>query len=729
MQPLHLAIIWHHHQPYYADDVADEVELPWVRLHGSKDYWGMARHLEQHLGIRVTINLVPSLVLQLLDYAEHGREDRLLRIARIPADSLSRDEALYLLEQGFMANLDHMIRPQPRYYELWRLRGPEFRQPERALRRFRTQDLRDLQVWANLAWIHPLAFEQDPELDELRRKERGFTEEEKLWILERQLELVREVLPKYRKLMEQGRIEISTSPFFHPILPLLLDRRLARAAHPELPLPAYDGGYPEDARWHVREALDYMQSVLARRPAGMWPSEGAVCDAMVPLLADEGVRWIATDEQILTLSVDGRVSREAGTGYVRNPHLLYQPWWALAEDRSLAVLFRDRALSDLIGFHYQKVEPRAAAADFLSKLHAIRHAVDSDTRPPLVTIVLDGENSWEYYPGGGVEFLRVLYGELQRADWVRTCSVSEYLTDYPPDDTLPRLFPGSWVDHSFAIWIGHEEDRRAWDLLDRTRQQLVDAEQDGRLDRATSARAWREIYIAEGSDWFWWYGDEHPSAQIELFDYLFRKHLQNVYALLGQTVPAELLQPIHIEKRVAAYSQPTAFLNVQPDGQPRFFEWTGAGLYVANGTRGRPGRMGQMCTALWFGFSREELYVRLDTVERTRDALRVIDVIRFVFLKPCDLIIELAKPSDAARSVRISRNGRPLSPPAPVRIGVDAVLEMTVPLALLDGRPGTSVSFFVELFHGPTSVDRLPREGTIDTAVPQEDFEVAMWMA
>ena len=728
MQPLHLAIIWHHHQPYYADDVADEVEMPWVRLHGSKDYWGMATHLEQHPGIRLTVNLVPSLVLQLLDYAEHGREDRLLRISRIPADSLSRDEAMYLLEQGFMANLDHMIRPQPRYYELWRLRGPQFRQPERALRRFRTQDLRDLQVWTNLAWIHPIAFEQDPELDELRRKERYYTEEEKLWILERQLELVREVLPKYRALMERAQIEISTSPFFHPILPLLLDRRLARAAAPELPLPAYEGGYPEDARWHVQEALEYMQSVLGKRPVGMWPSEGAVCEQMVPLLADQGVRWIATDEEILTRSVDGRVGREPDTGYVRNPHLLYRPWRIAVDGRQLDVLFRDRALSDLIGFHYQKVDPQSAATDFLNKLHAIRHAVNSGP-PPLVTVVLDGENSWEYYPGGGVAFLRTLYGELQRADWVRTSAVSDYLTQYPPEETLPRLFPGSWVDHSFNIWIGHEEDRRAWELLDRTRRHLVDAHRQGRGDQSVHARAWREIYIAEGSDWFWWFGDEHVTAQRDLFDYLFRKHLQNVYALLGDTVPAELLQPIHEEQRIEPYSQPTALLDVRADGQPRFFEWTGAGVYVANGVKNTTSRLGQLCTALWFGFSRDWLHVRIDTAEPARDALRSVDVIRVVVLQPLETTIELVQPTATSHSIRINQAGRRVSAESSVRFGIDAVLELSVPLELLRAAPGAEVSFFVELFQGPTSVDRVPREGTIETHVPQEDFEVAMWLA
>ncbi len=730
MQPVYLAFLWHHHQPYYPDDVGDSVPVPWVRLHGSKDYWGMAKHLEQHPEVRATFNLTPSLIQQLLDYTDHGREDDLLRICRIPADSLSEDEAVYLLQHGFSCHLDHMIRPHPRYYQLWRMRGPRLRDPKRVLKRFRVHDLRDLQVWANLVWIHSLAFELDPQLAELRRKERNFTEDEKLWVLERQLELVREVLPSYVRLAERGQIELTTSPYYHPILPLLLDKTLAQVATPALPLPERMGAYPEDAEWHVREAMSTAAQVYGKPPRGMWPPEGAVCEGMVPLLVRHGVEWIAADEEILSLSLDGRVGREPHTGFVRNPHLLYRPWSIERDGAELQIVFRDQALSNLIGFHYQHVPAPAAVDDFLGKLLAIRHAVGSNY-VPIVPVILDGENCWEHYPQGGVPFLRRLYDELSRTDLVRTCTISEYLDEYGDGDRLPRLFPGSWIHHNFAIWIGHEEDRTAWDLLDETRQVLVEATEQRDLAPSTAELAWREIYIAEGSDWFWWFGDEHPSPYAHVYDYLFRKHLQNVYRLLEEQPPAKLSQPIHVERRIVPYSQPTAPLDVTVDGRTSFFEWLGAGCYEPEvAANGFPREAGCLIKRLWFGFGAEELFVRLDSERAAAEVLRNVDAVRVTFSRPKPLVIEIERPASEAAVVKVLRNGRPVQwEHAHVRWAVEAVAELSVHLELLGAGASSPVAFMVELFRGPTSIDRVPREGVLETSVPGEDAYAAAWIA
>lgn len=730
MQPVYLAFLWHHHQPYYPDDVGDGVRVAWVRLHGSKDYWGMARHLEEHPHVRATFNLSPSLVIQLLDYAEHGREDDLLQISRIPADSLSEDQAIYLLEHGFSCHLDHMIRPHPRYYQLWRLRGPSLVNPERVLKRFGTRELRDLQVWANLAWIHPLAFEQDEQLEELRRKERYYTEDEKLWVLEKQLELVRDVLPSYLRLAERGQIELTVSPYFHPILPLLLNKELALVALPHIRLPELLEPYPEDAEWHVREAVKLATDVFGKPPRGMWPSEGAVCEEMVPVIARHGVEWIATDEEILTLSLDGRVAREPHTGYVKNPHLLYRPWSIERDGAELQVLFRDQALSNAISFHYQRLPAAAAVDDFIGRLLDIRQAVGGD-HPPIVPVILDGENCWEHYPQGGVPFLRRLYGELRRSDLVRTCTISEYLDEYGDGDRLPRLFPGSWIHHNFCIWIGQEEDRIAWNLLAETRRRLVDASSEQQVSGEILQRAWREIYIAEGSDWFWWFGDEHPTPYAQLYDRLFRKHLQNVYRLLGEQPPASLAQPIHIERRAPSFQEPTGKLRVVVDGRASFFEWMGAGLYVPNGlVDGIKREQPRVVKALWFGFSDQELCLRLDTRVPAADALRSIDAIRVTFNRPTQLTIEIQRPVGERSQVSIIRNGWTVQQqPEEVRWAVDRVAEMSIDLGLLGAGPRDTVAFLVELYRGPTSVDRLPREGTLEVVIPGEDYYASTWIA
>ncbi len=334
---------------------------------------------------------------------------------------------------------------------------------------------------------------------------------------------------------------------------------------PDVALPAYRGGYAEDAAEHVRRAVASHRERFGRDPRGMWPSEGSVCQSLIPLLAEHGIRWIATDEEILACSTHGLVGRDS-RGYVRNPDRLYRPWRLREDGSELAIVFRDHSMSDQVGFHYQRSPGPVAAGDFLGKVHAIRDACRHDPAA-LVPVILDGENCWEYYPDGGVSFLRSLYHGAARDPRIRPVRVDEFLAEHPPreSDTLPRLFAGSWISHNFAIWIGHPEDNRAWDALHQAREFLVNEGHSGRHDAAALERAWEEIYIAEGSDWFWWFGDDHSSAQDALFDHLFRKHLRNVYTLLGCDPPGSLFTPI-ARGGAASTARPACEL---PAGQAR----------------------------------------------------------------------------------------------------------------------------------------------------------------
>ena len=352
MADIALAFLWHQHQPYYPDDVAGENPMPWVRLHGVKDYYGMALHLLEFPEMRCTINLVPSLLVQLLAYTDHGASDRFLDVSRVPADGLSEADGLFLLDHFFMANPDHMIRPFPRYGELYQRRGLGAARPREALRRFKPADLRDLQVWFNLAWVHPLAVERDDGLRALRDKGRNYTEDDKSALLTNTWTSSARCCRCTASWPRAGQVELTTTPFYHPILPLLLDKKLAREAMPDAALPHHTAGYPDDAALHVRTAVEQHARLFGAAPRGMWPAEGSVCQAMIPLLAQHGVRWIATDEEILSASTAGAVSRD-GKGHVNNPELLYRPYKVREGDAELGIVFRDHALSDLIGFHYQ----------------------------------------------------------------------------------------------------------------------------------------------------------------------------------------------------------------------------------------------------------------------------------------------------------------------------------------------------------------------------------------
>lgn len=727
MQAVALALMWHQHQPYYPDDVSGENPMPWVRLHGTKDYIGMVLHLEEVPEFRCTINLVPSLLVQIQAYAG-GATDKHLQVSRMPADGLSREDASYLLDNFYMAFADTMIRPHARYWELYQQRGLGVDSAKQALPRFRDRDLRDLQVWSNLAWMHPLLFEKDPDLAEFLAKGRRYTENEKDWLLDKQRAILGEIIPRHRKLAASGQVELTTTPFYHPILPLLLDKRLAREAMPDVALPAHKDGYPEDAEYHVRKAVESHREHFGEKPRGMWPSEGSVCQGLVPLLARHGIEWIATDEEILGCSTHGKVSRD-GRGHVRHPELLYRAWKAQDGGHSLGLVFRDHALSDQIGFHYQRTPGPIAAGDFLAKAHAIGHACRYQAST-IIPVVLDGENCWEYYPDGGVSFLRGLYQTVARDPRLEPVTIGEHLRRHPPSEALPRLFAGSWISHNFAIWIGHPEDNRAWDELHETRQFLIAAARSGQHDEVVLKRAWDELYIAEGSDWFWWYGDDHSSALDSLFDHLFRKHLRNVYTLLDAEPPGTLFQPISRSGPTRIlHNEPLSFLRVKIDGRATYFEWADAARYVCGNDRGTMTLVAKgLLSEARFGFSPERLLLRLDTHGGpAREQLVGVDRLRVAFVDPPEWEVWVERPGESRPIGSIRHRGELSSNGVVVEVATDRVLEVGVPFGRLGLKAGDPIRFYVELFEGETSLDRAPREGVFELPVPTPDYERVMW--
>jgi alpha-amylase/alpha-mannosidase (GH57 family) len=732
MHEVSLAFFWHQHQPYYPDDVANENPMPWVRLHGTKDYWGMAMLLREVPELHATINLVPSLLQQLLAYTDGGHQDVHQRVSLTPADGLSEEDAYFLMDNFFMVHPDQMIRPFPRYHELYRKRGLGVDSADKARKRFNKKDVIDLQCWSNLVWIHPLAFEIDADLAEFKNKGRGWTEKEKQWLMEKQMELLRQVVPLHRELVERGQVELTTTPFYHPILPLLCDKRLARRAMPNVMLPKHLDGYPEDAREHIRRSVEFHEKLFGQKPRGMWPSEGSVCQGVIPAIAEAGIQWIGTDEEILSCSTDGWVARD-GNGYLRNPEMLYRPWRAEEQGRSVQLVFRDHAMSDQIGFHYQRYQPEHAVNDFIGKLEAIGSATGGNAghRPTLVSIILDGENCWEYYPNAGVDFLRGVYRRVAQHPRIKPVRIADYLARWPATDKIGHLFPGSWIQHNFGIWIGHPECNRAWDLVFETRQWLVAVTTRKSKPAENIAQAWEELFIAEGSDWFWWFGDSHSSAQDGLFDRLFRKHLQNVYQVLGEQPPTELARPIRQGIRYAqGYTAPTGLLKVKVDGRRSYFEWINAGHYLCGGSRGTMSMVTQgYISNLYFGFDTERLLLRLDSRGGPfREQLADVDAIRVVFLQPEGFELLVTHPSRREPQVQLWRHGAVMAG-AHAEAAADNLFEAAVTFRSLARKTDEPVYFYFELLKDKLPIERVPHEGAIETVVPSPDYELIMWQA
>jgi alpha-amylase/alpha-mannosidase (GH57 family) len=702
----------------------------------------MALHLLEVPEMRCSINLVPSLLVQLHAYTDKGATDRFLDVARIPAKDLSKEDAHFLLDHFFMAAPDQMIKPWPRFWELYQRRALGRNTARDALRRFHERDLRDLQTLYNLAWVHPLIFEQDADLKSLRDKGRHYSEDDKKHVLDKHLSICKQIVPLHKKLVENGQVELTTTPFYHPILPLLFDKRLAREAMPDAKLPRNTGGYLDDAELHVRRAIQHHAELFGAPPHGMWPAEGSVCQPMIPLLARHGIRWIATDEGILNQSTQGFVGRDH-QGHLRNPSHLYRPYKVREGEHELSIVFRDHALSDMIGFHYQRSNGPDAAQDFVRHLHNIRAAIPAD-EPVLVSVILDGENCWEHYPDGGVPFLRSLYQLCTRDKQIRPVKLGDYLNDHPPRDTLPHLFAGSWINHNFAIWVGHDEDNTAWDLLHKTREHLRQRDEGGRMKderekslRSESSfilhpssldRAWEELYIAEGSDWFWWYGDDHSCAQDALFDQLFRKHLENVYRLLGDPVPAELSRAIKKSVLRLAHTLPRAFLDPKIDGREMYFEWANAGLYHCTSERGVMGSNSPgSFTDVYFGFNRSELLVRIDFDLPARNALQSFDILRIGFEEPGECELRIYHPGKPMQSWKWYVKGEPIAAADKIKVGIERIAECSIAFDLLGVTANQPVQFCVELLENQQSRDRAPRAGNIAFNRPPAEFEQIMW--
>src|ERR1700680_3264575 len=613
MPALRVIILWHQHQPFYKDLVTGEYRLPWVRLHALKDYYGMVKLLDEFPNVHQTFNLVPSLITQIQDYVEGTAQDPFLKVSARPAKDLTATERRFALQYLFQANPVHMIGRYPRYHALWeRFRGAGD-SPERADKYFQAQDFTDLQVLSQIAWFDEF-FLEDPEIAALINKGQGYSLEDQAFVISRQRQLVGEVIPAHATAAQQGRIEISTSPFYHPILPLVCDTNMGAISTPGLPLPQNRFRHPEDAREQLRRGLDLHQRVFGVRPVGVWPSEGSVSEEVLAIAQDLGVKWMATDEGVLGRSLGINFARD-GEGRLSAPgaEKLYTIHQFENGPTQMHMIFRDHTISDLIGFVYSGMPAQDAANHLIHNIWQAARPVLDQGRDAVVSIILDGENAWEYYPRSGREFLRRFYDKLQCEPGVEAVTVSEAIARHHDFGGLTSLVPGSWINANFNVWIGAPEDNRSWDYLYHARNFYAEAA--GRATEAQRKLALEELFIAEGSDWNWWYGPEHHSANDREFDELYRKHLSNVYQALGATAPDYLAQPISGIATRPEFTPQTHYIHPHINGDMvRYFEWMGAAVHTADHRAGAMHGKQFLVDCVHAGIDETHVYGRLDFV-------------------------------------------------------------------------------------------------------------------
>src|SRR5271169_4204141 len=460
MNRIHLCVLWHMHQPQYRDPEAGRYVLPWTRLHAVKDYWGMVKVLQETPEFHATFNVVPSLGMQLEEYASGKFDEPWFALAFKKTDELTREDKVEILARAFQLNHERLMSRWPRFVELYewsRVAGGA-----QALVTFTARDWRDLQVLSQLAWMDEEWLAKDPVISRLANRGKDFSEKDKLDLKVKEIELVGMVLPAYREAAARGQIEISTTPFYHPILPLLCDSDIARVANPATPLPRRAFRRPEDAREQLRRAKEYHERVFGTKPVGLWPSEGSVSDQSLTIAAEEGFQWFGTDEGVLGRTLNVGFFRDAN-GIPANAERMYQPWRVKLAQTGITGLFRDHHLSDLVGFVYSRMDSRAAASDLHGRMRHLAEKVGSD-KPITICLFLDGENAWEYYPGNGRQFLREFYGLVQSDPDFRALTASEAVAAATDTPTTGGIFPASWINANFDVWIGHHEDVAAWEL-------------------------------------------------------------------------------------------------------------------------------------------------------------------------------------------------------------------------------------------------------------------------
>jgi alpha-amylase/alpha-mannosidase (GH57 family) len=611
MPVLRVILLWHQHQPFYKDLVTGEYRLPWVRLHGLKDYYGMVKLLDEFPNVHQNFNLVPSLMVQIQDYVAGTAHDPFLNVAAKPAKDLSLEERRFALQYLFQANPQNVIGRYPRYRELWERFRQHGDHPERAERYFQAQDFTDLQVLSQIAWFDEFFLEEN-DIASLVAKGRHYSLDDQKFVIARERELLARVLPAHAEAAKKGSIEISATPFYHPILPLLCDSSAGATSSPGLPLPQNRFRHPEDAREQLLRGLDLHEKVFGVRPRGIWPSEGSVSEEVLAIAHNLGVKWMATDEGVLGRSSGVFFAREGGG---RLPaHLgekLYNIHCYESGSTVMHMLFRDHTISDLIGFVYSGMPPADAAGHLIGNIKEAARPVLEQGRDAVVSIILDGENAWEYYPKSGREFLRRFYDALEREPGLEALTISEAIARHKDFGKLTSLTPGSWINANFNVWIGAPEDNRAWDYLYQAREHF--AQNAARASEAQRKLAFDELLIAEGSDWNWWYGPEHHSANDRDFDELYRKHLSNVYQALGAIPPDSLAQPITgLEVRPSFVPQ-TAYIHPRVAGDKvRYFEWMGAAIYTADHRAGAMHGKQFLLDSVYAGIDATSLYGRLD---------------------------------------------------------------------------------------------------------------------
>ncbi|MBR6301966.1 hypothetical protein IKR55_04435, partial [bacterium] len=536
---LSIAFLWHMHQPVYQLTANGDYLMPWVRLHAVKDYLDMALWVDKFENLKLNFNFVPILLDAIIEYAEKGAHDLHSRMLIIPENELTDKDKTYILTNFFDANYQTMILPNEEYHRLYKIAQTD---ETNDISIFTNQEYADLTALFNLAWIDPSYIASDKRLKELVKKGKNYTTEERIEILEIQREIMRKIIPVLKKLINDHKIEITTSPYYHPILPILLDyKNIKKNTADDDDIALLDT--ESDAQIQTKMALDRVEEIFGVRPKGIWPSEQCISQKTLDMFSSLGVEWSISDEGILANSIDFEFEHDF-KAYIQEPYHLLKTYTYKTNNSDIKMIFRESTIPNLISFEYPSHNPIATANDLYDRIKIMQSKIlSSPDEEHLLTIAMDGENCWENYMEDGASFLKTLYTLISEDESLETVLISDYLENTKEDKPLNKIAAGSWLNRNFKLWIDEPVKDLAWTYLSRVRRDLADfAKREPSNPNIELAR--RELFICEGSDWFWWYGEPNDSGRDNIFDFIFRTHLKNIYRYLEIQPPQYLDDPL-----------------------------------------------------------------------------------------------------------------------------------------------------------------------------------------
>lgn len=642
-QELSLAFIWHFHQPDYRAEQGGIRLMPWARLHAIKDYLDMLKIMDKFPQLKLNFSMDPSLLDTLEDYAYGNGHDIHSKLAITPVEELSKDDKIYILNYFFDANYDNLISGNARYDELYVKR---YERPDIGTEDFSDEEYSDIMFLFNFVWFDPMWRQSIPELKKFEEKQFGYTLDDRKNLIEIQRKIIRQIIPTFKKYQDEGRIEIITTAYNHPILPILAGSSEIKSHTYKHPFPEFKINLTNDAKELIKKAASRMEEAFGKRPNGIWPGELCISPKTLELFAGFGFKWTVTDERILSSSIHKEFIRDF-RGCYEDPYdvcSLYK--YNTKKDNNINIVFRDAVVPNLISFEYPHHKSEFCANDLFDR---IKTAYDKLKNSPdashILTIAMDGENCWENYENDGAVFLDKLYSLIENDKTIKTVLLSDYIEENKQSaKQLKKIVPGSSGDQNFRLWIAEPTKNLAWQYLIKARDVIKKAEKNGNIDKEKINLAKQEVYIAEGSDWFWWYGEPNNSGQDHIFDFLFREHLKNIYSVLGLKTPVYLDMPL-----TAVMGKPLKEpgRNITPiiDGYPNENkEWSSAGcIDIPDGPVLQENKL---FNRIYYGQNDDNLYIRFDVNKYTVESNEVYKdpIIIYIYIKSYGESVEYASP-------------------------------------------------------------------------------------